>query len=206
LHGAGCGGIETPAQDVKVFWFFSSEKNILATLVKRRWGHHHGAMPRPVQIGAAADGTLTYMIDCAPSDLPAVRVRDIVTAWSQAREAAHRAAWSVARGFRFRRADGGWTDLALCDQDATCWAGAVDRLLGMETSYGVSVCLRLLALIDLLARAPWTTDLVDLSHEAELHPALVRLAAAARLTDDAGFDEHRFRLTLQTLPSGAQRP
>jgi hypothetical protein len=43
-----------------------------------------------------------------------------------------------------------------------------------------------------------------LSHEAELHPALLRLAAEARLTDDATFDEHGFKKTLQTLPATAR--
>jgi hypothetical protein len=71
-------------------------------------------------------------------------------------------------------------------------------------TYGLSVCLRLLALIEFLARTPWTAGLIDLSHEAELHPALLRLAAEARLTDDATFDEHGFKKTLQTLPATAR--
>jgi hypothetical protein len=154
-----------------------------------------------IKIGEAADGTLTYLIDHPPSDLPAVRGRDLLAAWDQARDAAQRAAWSVVRAFRFRGQDGGWTDIALRDRDAMCWAGAVDRTVGMETLYGISVCLRLLALIDFLARARWTSGLVDLSRDAALHPALVRLAAEARLTDEASFDEHGFRRSLQTLPS-----
>jgi hypothetical protein len=153
-----------------------------------------------VRIGSAEDGTLTYVIDHAPSELPAVRGRDLEAAWEVARDAANRAAWSVGRAFRFRAKDGGWTDLALHDADARCWAGAVDRAVGMQTAYGLSVCLRLLALIELLARTPWTAGLIDLSHEAALHPALLRLAAEARLTDDATFDEHGFKKTLQTLP------
>jgi hypothetical protein len=80
----------------------------------------------------------------------------------------------------------------------------VDRAVGMQTAYGLSVCLRLLALIEFLARTPWTAGLIDLSHEAELHPALLRLAAEARLTDDATFDEHGFKKTLQTLPATAR--
>jgi hypothetical protein len=72
----------------------------------------------PVRIGAAEDGTLTYLIDHAPSDLPAVRGRDLQAAWDLARDAANRAAWSVGRAFRFRTRDGGWTDLALQDADA----------------------------------------------------------------------------------------
>jgi hypothetical protein len=168
-------------------------------------------MSRPVQVGASQDGTLTYLIDHGPSDLPAVRSRDILIAWELAREAATRAAAGAGRALRFRRADGGYTDLALHDRDAVCWAGAVDRALGMETSYGLSVCLRLLALVDLLARVPWANTLVDLSREAKLHPALLRLAAESRLTDDAGFDELGFQKSLHLDPApgptcGAQRP
>jgi hypothetical protein len=158
-------------------------------------------MPQPVSVGASQDGTLTYLIDHEPSDLPAVRTGDILIAWELAREAATRAAAGVSRAFRFRRADGGFTDLALHDRDAACWAGAVDRALGMETSYGLSVCLRLLALVDLLARVPWANGLVDLSRDAKLHPALLRLAAESRLTDDACFDEHGFQESLQRHPA-----
>jgi hypothetical protein len=159
-------------------------------------------MPRRVEVGAAADGTLTYLIDHSPSELPAVRGRDILIAWDLAHDAASRAAWSVARAFRFRSRDGGWTDLALRDPDAACWAGAVDRVVGMETSYGLSVCLRLLALVDLLARAPWTRSLIDLeTRDAKLHPTLLRLAAETRLTDDASFDEPGFRSSLKILPA-----
>jgi hypothetical protein len=168
-------------------------------------------MTRPVEVGAAEDGTLTYLINFEPSELPAVRAADILRAWTLSREAAHRAASGVGRAFRFRRSDGGWTDFALRDRDALCWAGAVDRTLGMETSYGLAVCLRLLALIDLLARASWAPVVIDLSREAELDPALLRLAAESRLTDEACFDEHGFKQTLRIHPalagsqSGASR-
>jgi hypothetical protein len=158
-------------------------------------------MTLSIEVGAADDGTLTYLVDRAPSELPPVSGRDLLAAWQVAREAAHRAAWSTGRAFRFRRADGGWTDLALHDQDARCWAGAVDRAVGMETGYGLSVCLRLLALVDLLARAPWTAPLIEIAPQgADLHPALVRLAAQTRLTDEASFDESGFRARLQTMP------
>ena len=155
-----------------------------------------------IQIAATPDGTLTYVIDQTPGDLPPVRGRDLLAAWDLARDAAHRAVWSTARAFRFRRPDGGWTDLALRDTDAQCWAGAVDRSVGMQTGYGLSVCLRLLALVDLLACAPWTAGLVKLDRQgADLHPALLRLAAETRLTDEARFDEPRFRASLQALPA-----
>ncbi len=157
-----------------------------------------------IEAGATRDGTITYRIDAMPPDLPPVLGRDLLRAWEQAREAARRAVWSVARIFRFRAPDGTTTDLALQDQDARCWAGAVDRCLGIQTGYGLSVCLRLLALVDLLARAAWATGLVDLNGGgAVLHPALIRAAAQAPLTADARFDEAHMRATLPHLPGCA---
>lgn len=161
-------------------------------------------MPPRIEANAAGDGTVTYRIDAMPTDLPPVLGRDLLRAWEQAREAARRAIWSVARIFRFQAPDGTTTDLALQDEDARCWAGAVDRSLGIQTGYGLSVCLRLLALVDLLARAAWATGLVDLQGGgAELHPALIRAAAEAPLTADARFDEPMLRATFAHLPGCA---
>src|SRR5438067_2315212 len=104
----------------------------------------------PIAVGAASDGTLTYLVDLPPEALPPVRGRDLAAAWDAAREAALARMWGAARAFWFRRRDGSCTHLALADPDARCWAGAVDRTVGTHTRYGLSLCLRLLALIDLL--------------------------------------------------------
>jgi hypothetical protein len=152
-------------------------------------------MAGPVHLGAAEDGTPTYLIDHAPCDLPAVRGRDILAAWDGARRSAQ--ATPPPYVFRFRRADGDWADMVLRDRDARRWAVAADRLLGIHTSYGLSVCLRLLALIDLLARASWAGAFINLRGEVSLHPKLLRLAAESRLTDDAGFDEPGFARKLR---------
>lgn len=147
-----------------------------------------------VQVGTAADGTLTYLVDLPPEALPPVRLRDLAGAWDAARAAASAATWGAARLFRFRRADGSCTDLALADPDACCWAGAIDGTVGMNTSYGLSLCLRLLALVDLLARAGWATSLFAVKPDgAEIDPTVLRTAATAPLTRDARFDECGFR-------------
>jgi hypothetical protein len=154
-----------------------------------------------IQVGAGADGTLTYLVDIPPQHLPPVRGRDLAAAWEAAREAAAAAIWGGARLFRFRQDDGSFTDLALADRDARCWAGAVDSIVGMGTSYGLSLCLRLLALIDLLARARWLRGMFELeSGGADLHPALLGTAATLPLTAEARFDETRFRAKLAALP------
>ena len=157
------------------------------------------AMPA-IEVAATANGTLTYLIHGAPPALPPVRRRDLQAAWDQARDAALRHDPAPRRAFRFARDDGTITDLALSDPDASCWAGAVDRTLGIASPYGLSVCLRLLALVDLLV-APWARGLFALRRGgAELHPALLRLAAAAKLTEDARFDQTAFRAELNPLP------
>ena len=151
-----------------------------------------------IEVGSAENGTLTYLIHGSPAALPPVLKRDLLSAWDAARAAALAARLpGRARAFRFARPDGGTTDLALSDPDARCWASALDRRLTMANPYGLSVCLRLLALIDLLAAAQWARAHVALRPGgAELHPQLLRLAAEAKLTDEACFDEAAFRARL----------
>ncbi len=163
-----------------------------------------------VKVGAAPDGTLTYLVDLPPEALPPVSLRDLSNAWDAARDRAIAAesradgGWGAARLFRFRRPDGSCTDLALADRDACCWAGAVDGTVGMHTSYGLSLCLRLLALVDLLAHARWAAALFTLRRDgAEIDPAVLRAASLTPLTPEARFDERGFRsqVTLAALPS-----
>ena len=129
--------------------------------------------------------------------------RDLERAWYAARDAALAQRWGVVRCFRFQRPDGSYGDLALADRDACCWAGAVDGTLGLRNSYGLSVCLRLLALVDLLARVRWADPLCLLQRDgAELHPSLLRAAATAPLTAEARFDEPGFRSRLARFAFG----
>ena len=155
------------------------------------------AQPPVVRAGPGPDGSLTYLVDVPPEALPPVCRRDLERAWYAAREAAIAQSWGAVRGFRFCRPDGSHTDLALADRDARCWVGAVDGMVGIGTSYGLSLCLRLLALVDLLARVEWALPLVRLERDgAEFHPSLLRTAATTPLTHEARFDETRFRTGL----------
>jgi hypothetical protein len=157
-----------------------------------------------VRVHASRDGWTTYAIDAPPAALPPVSRHDLDAAWHAAREAALADRWGTTRGFRFRRADGTPLELALADHDARCWARAVDGRVGLHTRYGVSLLLRLLALVDLLARAPWTRALYRLARDgAEINPFLLSAAATAELTDEARFDEPslRARLAPHALPS-----
>lgn len=156
-----------------------------------------------IRVGGNPDGFMTYLIDLPPEDLPSVCKRDLELAWYAAREAAIAERQGAVRGFRFNRPDGTHTDLALADRDARCWVGAIDRSVGIGTARGLSLCLRLLALIDLLAHAPWARSLFHLARDgAEFHPALLRAAASQPLTRDARFDEAGFRRGLARFISG----
>jgi len=156
-----------------------------------------------VRATRSPDGAVTYLVRTTPDLLPPVRSGDLAAAWDAARDAAADAAWGRPRRFRFLQPDGGTLDMALADEDARCWAGAVDQATCLQTPYGLSLCLRLLALVDLLGRAAWTGALCRITRAgAHLDPALVRTAATAPLTGAAAFDETAFRVRLDAaLPA-----
>ena len=161
------------------------------------------AQPQSIRVGTSPDGSVTYLVTVPPEALPPVGKRDLELAWHAARRAALGQRWGEVRAFRFIRPDGTHTDLALSDPDAACWVAAVDLMAGLDTSHGLSLCLRLLALIELLVRAPWTRRLLTLDRGgADLHPALLRTAAALPLTREARFDEVGFRLRLSRYVAG----
>lgn len=156
-----------------------------------------------IRVGTSPDGSVTYLVAVPPEALPPVGKRDLERAWHTARHAALGQRWGVIRGFRFNRPDGTHTDLALADPDAACWVAAIDEAVGIGTSHGMSLCLRLLALIELLAHAHWARPLFTLDRGgADLHPALLRTAATISLTKDARFDEAGFRLCLSRYVAG----
>ena len=63
----------------------------------------------------------------------------------------------------------------------------------METSYGLSLCLRLLALVDLLAAVPWAREHVVIRRDgAQLDAGLLAAAAQLPLTGQARFDQTGF--------------
>jgi hypothetical protein len=145
---------------------------------------------------------LTYLVDLPPDALPPVARRDLERAWYVARHAALAGQWGAVRIFRFSHPDGAHSDLILADRDASCWAAALDAIYGMGTRHGLSLCLRLLALVDLLAHAPWALPLLRLARDgAEPDPALLHVAATEPLTPEARFDQTGFRARLSRYTS-----
>jgi hypothetical protein len=145
--------------------------------------------PAKIAVAAAPDGSLIYAVPGPPAALPAVHARDLLACWTAAHRLAASGAWGKRRQFRFVT-DAAAIDIALADADACCWADAVDACAGLQTRYGLSLCLRLLALVDLLTRSARARALVAFdAGEAELHPALIAAAAAIPLDQQARFCE-----------------
>lgn len=162
-------------------------------------------MPTPIRVARAPDGVLVYAVPIPPGRLPPVAPRDLETAWDRARAAAAAERWGAPRRLLFRHADGSTQEMLLADADAACWAEAVDAAHDLGTLGGLSLCLRLLALVDIMTRAVWLRGLYALTTEGvELHPALLRAAAAMPLDGAARFDESGLRSLLsRPIPSGA---
>jgi hypothetical protein len=162
-------------------------------------------MEEAVILSTERAGALRYEVTLPPERLPGVAGRDLLAAWEAAREAASAEAWGEPRAVAFRRADGAMTELVIADADARCWAAAVDATVGLASLYGMAVCFRLLALIELMATAPWARGLFAISADGtDIHPALIGAAARFPLAADARFDHAALRASLaSSLPQRA---
>ena len=151
----------------------------------------------PIDVAMDRSGALIYRVDVSPEALPAVRSSDLGEGWDAARQAAAAAMWGEPRLFRFLPGEADAVDLALTDDDAACWAEAIDCLWGLQTTYGLSICLRLLGLVALLAASPSLRLLCPLSRGgAAVDPALMRAAASVPLSVRGHLDEDRVRAHL----------
>jgi hypothetical protein len=153
---------------------------------------------QPIRTEAGPGGEILHLVPHRAAILPAVTKRDLEQAWDAAREAAQAPHFAAATHyFRFAQGAAPPLDLVLNDPDAAAWAGAVDRLADLSTAHGISVCLRLLALVELMGRAAWTRAWFSLSRAGlEFHPALLQAAALSPLTDTGGFAETALRALL----------
>jgi hypothetical protein len=148
-----------------------------------------------IDVAAGPRGEVLHLVGAAPDALPAVTKRDLEQAW----EAAHEGGGDgPQRGFRFA-GPGEPVVLILDDPDAASWAAAVDRIASLSTAHGVSLCLRLLGLVELMTRAAWARPWFSLSrHGAEIRSALLQAAALSPLNGQGGFDETALRALLPT--------
>jgi len=149
-------------------------------------------------------GEILHLVPYTPEALPPVTKRDLEQAWDAARadslKPGRRAIDAQTRLIRFAAAAQPPLDLALTDRDAASWATAIDGVADMTTPHGISTCLRLLALIELMGRSVWTRKWFSLSRAGlEFHPALLQAAALSPLTATGGFAETALRALLPRL-------
>jgi len=163
-------------------------------------------MPRTIRVAGTETGALAYLVPLPPEELPAVSPGDLLHAWTVARRGAVLRQWGTPRFLRFAaRGEREPTEIAIADADASAWAEAIDQAFELESLRGLSLCLRLLALVEVLARAPRLEPFFDVTPAGvDLHPSLLGAAAAVPLDGAARFDEGALleRLRLRALPAG----
>ncbi len=154
-------------------------------------------MEESILVAAGASGALTYAVPLPPERLPPVRPGALLAAWDLARAAADQGAWGPPRRLVFHRAADEPTVIEIADPDASCWAEALDQGASLSTLTGLALCLRLLALVEVMGRAGFLAGLFDIGPGGvELHPALLRAAATMPLDAGARFDAEALRRLL----------
>ena len=121
------------------------------------------------------DGAAVHLVPLAPERLPTVTQRDLERAWLAAHHQAQRPHPSPARAFRFATG----ATLTVTDPDAQRWVSAIEASADLATAYGISLCLRLLSLITLIAHSDWCAP--HLQFRGEGCPVDARLLKAASL-------------------------
>lgn len=140
-------------------------------------------------------GALRHEIGVTAAELPPVSPAALETAWELAREGASAGQWGQARLLVFP--DG--VEIALTDPDAAAWAEAITSEAGPETLPGLALCLRLLALVELMGRAPWLRGLFAIGADGvDVHPLLLAAAARAPLDATGRFEDSAMRAMLAT--------
>jgi len=162
-------------------------------------------MAAKLRTQTTTDGKIFRLVPNPPALLPSVTKRDLEQAWEAAHSAASAPAPPTAtHGFRFQNGDAAPLDFIITDCDAASWAGGIDTIADLSTAHGVSVCLRLMALVELMSRAVWTRPWFTLTRAGlTFHPALLTAAALTPLTETGGFAETALRALLPESKQGA---
>ncbi len=152
-----------------------------------------------------------HRLDFGPEDLPPVSPLDLRKAWRAAHVAAEVGLAmepGYVEGVTFRTKTGAETKFVFADLDAACWAGAIDRTYDLQTITGLSLLFRLLALIELMSKAPWLRPYFSLTAKdgASLDQLLLATAATEPLSTGAGFNPLSFKAAMgideqKTLPT-----
>lgn len=142
-----------------------------------------------------------HHLSFGPEDLPPTTPIDLRKAWRAAHVAAEVGLVMEpgdVEGVSFRHKNGAESRFIFADLDAACWAAAIDRTYDLQTTTGVSLLFRLLALIDLMASAPWLRPYFSLTEKdgATLAPLLLAAAASEPLSRAAAFDAASFKAAM----------
>ncbi|GAB0113302.1 hypothetical protein [Acidisoma sp. C75] len=157
----------------------------------------------PVEVLDPGAGPVLYRVAVPPAEMPPVPVHALEGALDAARSAARQGGETRPRRFRFAAPGGAVADFTISDRDARFWAQAVDRTADLGTLGGLSLCLRLLALVDLLGTAPWAARYLRASPDGpRMDRGLLRAAARTNLTEEARFNEASFRRNLPLAQAG----
>ena len=139
-----------------------------------------------------------HRLDFGPEELPPTSPIDLRKAWQAAHVGAEAGLMMEpgdVDGVCFRNKRGEESKFMFADIDAACWAASIDRTYGLETTTGISVLFRLLALIEIMSQARWLQPFFSLSPKdgATLDQKLLAAAAATPLSSTGTFEMGTFK-------------
>lgn len=144
------------------------------------------------------DGRTMITAQFGPQDLPAVRSAELSDTWATASASADTAfhmGASDPEGVIFQGENSHLVEFEFDDYDALCWATAIHRSFDLTTIKGLSLCFRMLALYQLMARNHWARELFtfDRRNSLKIDKALLSAAAVTPLCEDGSFDGETIR-------------
>lgn len=154
-------------------------------------------MEQPV-VQRLDDGRTMISASFRVSDLPAVRSIDLNFAWetaSAATEDRFQRDENDPEGIIFDTQGGDLIEFKFDDYDALCWATAIHRSFELTTLRGLSLCFRMLALYQLMAKYNWARTLFSFDRRKSLwiDKALLSAAAITPLLEDGTFNSEDIR-------------
>lgn len=144
------------------------------------------------------DGRMMINAQFGPQDLPAVRTAELSDTWATASASAETAFHMLdndPEGIVFHGKDGRLMEFEFDDYDALCWAIAIHRSFDLTTIKGLSLCFRMLALYQLMAKKHWARGLFtfDRRNNLKIDKALLSAAAITPLSEDGSFNGETIR-------------
>lgn len=151
-----------------------------------------------LQIQRLNDGRAMISCPFCVSNLPPVRSTDLQAAWETASIASENNLKTTENdpdGVIFETKLRQPIDFEFDDYDALCWATAIHRSYDLTTLRGLSLCFRMLALYQLMAKNAWSRGLFsfDRSNTLKIDKGLLAAAAVTNLGEDGAFDAEEIR-------------